>query len=68
MAFDGRHKWLGFVGGPRGQDRPGGIVLNMGKADESFTVYDHPMPLIFKKVESIPDAELRAMFAGTVQK
>lgn len=50
------------------QARPGGLVLNLGKADESFTVYDHPMPLIFQKVEPKPENELRAMFAGTVQK
>ncbi len=26
----------------------GGLVLNMGFADESFTVYDHPMTLVFE--------------------
>lgn len=50
------------------QKRPGGLVINLGKADESFTVYDHPLPLLFQKVEQIPESDLRAMFAGTVQK
>ena len=42
--------------------KPSGLVINLGKADESFTVYDHPMPLVFKKVEAIPEAQVRAMF------
>ncbi len=48
-------------------NKPTGLVINLGKADESFTVYDHPMPLVFKRVESIPEAQVRAMFDGTVQ-
>jgi YYY domain-containing protein len=47
--------------------KPAGLVINLGKADESFTVYDHPMPLVFQKVEQIGEAQVRAMFDGTVQ-
>ncbi len=36
-----------------------GIVL--GFADESFTVYDHPMPLIFTNVERLPADELKSL-------
>jgi hypothetical protein len=31
-------------------NKPDGLVIEMGRADESFTVYDHPQPLIFAKV------------------
>jgi hypothetical protein len=33
-------------------------VLDLGRADESFSVYDHPQPLIFRKVTSLPRAVL----------
>lgn len=36
-------------------------VLNWGHADESFTVYDHPMPLVFKKTRALSSGELRAL-------
>jgi len=49
------------------QTVPPGLVINLGKADESFTVYDHPMPLVFQKVENITPDDMRAMFAGTVE-
>jgi hypothetical protein len=29
------------------------LVLDLGRADESFTVYDHPQPLIFLKVRTV---------------
>jgi YYY domain-containing protein len=32
-------------------------------ADESFTVYDHPKPLIFKKEQDLSDEEFDALFA-----
>ena len=41
--------------------RPRGIVLDLGRADESFTVYDHPQPLVFKKVLQLSQAELQAL-------
>jgi hypothetical protein len=31
-------------------NRPDGWVIDLGRADESFTVYDHPQPLIFANV------------------
>jgi len=36
------------------------LVWNWGYADESFTVYDHPMPLVFKKTRALSREELRA--------
>jgi len=30
-----------------------GISLNLGRADESYTVYDHPMPLVFRKTRPL---------------
>lgn len=38
-------------------------VWNWGRADESFTVYDHPLPLVFKKTRALSAAELRAQLA-----
>jgi hypothetical protein len=35
------------------------FVLNWGYADESFIVYDHPPPLIFKKSRALSSSELR---------
>jgi len=40
-------------------NRPQGCVIDLGRADESFTVYDHPQPLIFKKVVPLQRDELR---------
>ncbi len=34
------------------------VVWNWGRADESFTVYDHPMPLVFKKTRAWSRDEL----------
>ena len=39
--------------------RPSPLSLNLGRADESFTVYDHPKPLIFRKEQQLSEAELR---------
>nr|MBC7244906.1 glycosyltransferase family 39 protein [Chloroflexota bacterium] len=41
--------------------KPGGLVLNLGQADESFTVYDHPQPFIFAKVLRLSRQELQAL-------
>jgi len=35
-------------------------VWNWGRADESFTVYDHPLPLVFKKTRALSRDEIRA--------
>ena len=44
--------------------RPSGCVLNLGQADESFTVYDHPQPLIFARVERVSRAALESLIAA----
>jgi YYY domain-containing protein len=35
-------------------------------ADESFTVYDHPKPLVFKKERKLSDEDFDALFAETL--
>ncbi len=42
-------------------NRPRGLVLDLGRADESFTVYDHPQPLIFAKASRPSRPELEAL-------
>lgn len=42
--------------------RLGPFVFNDDAADESFTVYDHPKPLIFKKVRDLSDVEWQQLF------
>lgn len=49
------------------QQKPCAFPIHMGKADESFSVYDHPMPLVFQKVEQKSEAELRGLFAESLQ-
>lgn len=39
---------------------PALITINLGRADESFSVYDHPKVLIFKKVQRLTEADYRA--------
>jgi hypothetical protein len=41
--------------------RPNGLVLDLGRADESFTVYDHPQPLIFEKTRNLSRSELESL-------
>jgi len=41
--------------------RLGPWVMNDQDADESFTVYDHPRPIIFKKVRQLTDSEWEAL-------
>jgi hypothetical protein len=41
--------------------RPSGWVLDLGMADESFTVYDHPQPLIFARTARLTRGELTAL-------
>lgn len=36
-------------------------VLNLGFADESFSVYDHPQPIIFDRVRALSASELDAL-------
>ncbi len=47
--------------------RLGPWVVVDDDADESFTVYDHPKVLIFKKVRALSEAELRALFAEALR-
>lgn len=39
------------------------FTFDDGFMDESFTVYDHPRVLIFKKTQELTDQQLRALFA-----
>ncbi|HEY3083461.1 MAG TPA: DUF2298 domain-containing protein [Chloroflexota bacterium] len=39
------------------------VKLNLGRADESFSVYDHPKVLIFRKTRPITEAQYRAILA-----
>jgi len=48
--------------------RPSPLVIHLGRVDESFTVYDHPKPLVFQKVQNLSDAELRALFADSLSR
>lgn len=42
---------------------PTATIWSWGHADESFTVYDHPMPLVFKKVRALSKGELHTLLA-----
>ncbi|MDO8674380.1 MAG: DUF2298 domain-containing protein, partial [Dehalococcoidia bacterium] len=44
--------------------QPTAITIDGGFADESFTVYDHPKVMLFKKVKQFSDQELRGLFAN----
>ncbi len=41
--------------------RPSALVWNWGYEDESLNVYDHPMPLVFKKTQSLSVEQFRAI-------
>lgn len=43
------------------------IQINDDSADESFTVYDHPKVLIFKKTQNLSDAQLHGLFEAITQ-
>jgi hypothetical protein len=42
---------------------PGTTFWDWGHADESFVVYDHPLPLVFKKMRALSPTELRALLS-----
>lgn len=46
------------------ESRPAGRVIDLGRADESFTVYDHPQPLIFQRFERLSREELQHRLQG----
>jgi hypothetical protein len=43
---------------PTGRARPAPVTWNLGRADESFTVYDHPRPLLFRNVARLTAKEM----------
>jgi hypothetical protein len=46
---------------PFSEEAPAPISLNLGPADESFTVYDHPLVLIFKNESSLTVREMEKL-------
>jgi YYY domain-containing protein len=56
---------LGYVREAAFTAYPGlfGIPIVDDDADESFTVYDHPKPIVYRKVRDLGDAEWDALFA-----
>ncbi|MBI2866197.1 MAG: glycosyltransferase family 39 protein, partial [Chloroflexi bacterium] len=50
---------------PAGLDRflPGGLSLGLGYADESFTVYDHPLTMLFEKTPDFDSETVRSLLA-----
>jgi len=47
---------------PPGRADPAPVTLKLGRADESFTVYDHPRPLLFKNVARLTAEEMARGF------
>lgn len=43
------------------------LEIKDDSADESFTVYDHPKVMIFKKTQQLTDEELRGLFAASTR-
>jgi YYY domain-containing protein len=48
--------------------RLGPLVIDDQAADESFTVYDHPRPIIFRKTRQLSDAEWEQLLGGLWEK
>ena len=44
---------------PPGQEKPPGLNINLGYADESFSAYDHPKGLVFENVERLDADAIR---------
>ena len=52
--------------GALSEARPYAVSINLGYADESFSVYDHPKVLVFRNVERLePDEILRRIVNGS---
>lgn len=51
---------------PLREFRPSPWVIELGRADESFTVYDHPLTLIFRNVERLTPEQMQQRLAGQV--
>lgn len=60
---------LGFVKVAEFASAPtlGTLPVNEGGADESFSVYDHPPVLVFRKARDLAPWELSALFADALQ-
>ncbi|MFQ5856588.1 MAG: DUF2298 domain-containing protein [Anaerolineae bacterium] len=43
-----------------------GLVFKDDRADESFTVYDHPRVLIYKKTRQLSEQEMRRLFSDSL--
>ena len=43
------------------------LSINLGRADESFSVYDHPKPLIFQKTRQLPAQALLELFGDVAR-
>jgi len=41
--------------------------INLGRADESYSVYDHPKPLVFQKTRQLSRAELLELFGDAAR-
>jgi uncharacterized membrane protein/4-amino-4-deoxy-L-arabinose transferase-like glycosyltransferase len=41
--------------------KPSAVALNLGFADESYSVYDHPLVILFKRVKDIPREEMQLL-------
>ena len=44
-----------------------GVSIDLGRADESFTVYDHPKPLVFAKTGQLSHKEFLDLFGAAAQ-
>ncbi|HLH73789.1 MAG TPA: DUF2298 domain-containing protein [Chloroflexota bacterium] len=49
------------------RQRPAPITINLGHADESFSVYDHQKVLIFQKVQQLSPDQLRTLIGPPPQ-
>jgi len=41
-------------------------AINLGRADESYSVYDHPKPLVFKKTRQLSRETLLGLFRDAI--
>ena len=49
------------------ESEAGQMNINLGRADESYTVYDHPKPLVFMKTEQLSRRQLLGLFGGAAE-
>ena len=65
LLFEGK---LGYVHEAEFTAYPGlgNLILVDDDADESFTVYDHPKPIVFRKVRDLADSEWNVLFAESL--